>query len=56
MEFSSKVFSYDHLLFGTKMLVTAGELFQVAELSLIRNGEIAEHLQCCDEIIPIWQA
>ena len=50
MEFSSKVFSYDHLLSDKKILLPAGELIQVSELSLIRNGEIAEHVQLCDEI------
>ena len=50
MEFSSRVFSYDHLLSDKKILIPAGELFQVSELSVIRNGEIAEHFQYCDEI------
>jgi len=50
MEFSSRAFSYDHLLSEMKIVVPAGELFQVSELSVIRNGEIAEHEQYCDEI------
>lgn len=50
METFGKVFSYDHLLSDKKILLPAGELVQVSELSLIRNGEIAEHVQFCDEI------
>lgn len=50
METFGKVFSYDHLLSDKKILLPAGELLQVSELSLIRNGEIAEHVQFCDEI------
>ena len=50
MEFSSKAFSYDHLLSEEKFDIPSGELFQVSELSIIRNGEIAEHIQWCDEI------
>ena len=50
MGFSSKVFSYDHLVPVKKIIIPAGELFQVSELSVIRNGEIAEHTQSCDEI------
>lgn len=50
MEFSSRVFSYDHLLSDKKIIISAGELFQVSELSVIRSGEIAEHDQYCDEI------
>ena len=50
MEFSNRVFSFDHLLSENKIIVPAGEVFQVSELSLIRNGEITEHIQYCDEI------
>lgn len=50
MEFSSRAFSYDHLLSDKKITIPSGELFQVSELSVIRNGEIAEHEQSCDEI------
>lgn len=50
MEISSRVFSYDHLLSDKKIVIPAGELFQVSELSVIRSGEIAEHAQYCDEI------
>lgn len=50
MEFSNRVFSYDHLLSDKKIIVPAGEIIQVSELSVIRNGEIAEHSQNCDEI------
>lgn len=50
MEISSRVFSYDHLLREKMLIIPAGKLFQVSELSVIRNGEIAEHDQYCDEI------
>ncbi len=50
MGFSSRVFSYDHLLSNKKIVLPAGEVFQVSELSVICNGEIAEHAQYCDEI------
>ena len=50
MEFSSRVFLYDYLVSNDKIIIPAGELFQVSELSLIRSGEIAEHVQQCDEI------
>ena len=50
MEFSSRVFLYDYLVSDNKIIIPAGELFQVSELSVIRSGEIAEHVQCCDEI------
>ncbi len=50
MEFSSRVFLYDYLVSNNKIIIPAGELFQVSELSLIRGGEIAEHVQQCDEI------
>ena len=50
MDFSSRVFLYDYLVSDNKIIIPAGELFQVSELSVIRNGEIAEHAQYCDEI------
>lgn len=50
MEFSSRVFSYDLPLAGSKIIVPTGTLYQVSELSVIRGGEIAEHYQYCDEI------
>lgn len=50
MIFSSRVFLYDHLLSEKRIVVPMGELLQVTELSVIRSGEIAEHIQRCDEI------
>lgn len=50
MEFSSRSFSYDILLSDNSLVVPSGEIFQISELSLIRGGEIAEHVQYCDEI------
>lgn len=50
MEFSSRGFAYDALLMNRKFKVPAGELFQVSEISVIRSGEIEDHVQYCDEI------
>ena len=51
MEFNSKLFSYENSFFASGALkLPIGEIFQVSELSVIRGGEIAEHIQPCDEI------
>ena len=51
MEFHGRVFSYDYLLSDKKIIIPAGELFQISESSLIRSGEIDEHVKRSDEII-----
>ena len=50
MEFSSRAFAYDALLSNKRFKVPAGELCQVSQISVIRGGEIEEHVQYCDEI------
>lgn len=50
MNFSSKLFAYDNLFFEKHLYLPVGILFQVSELSVIRSGEILEHIQTCDEI------
>lgn len=44
------MFTYDNLFFEQHLYLPAGVLFQVSELSVIRSGEILEHIQSCDEI------
>lgn len=47
---SSKLFAFDNLFFEKHLYLPTGILFQVSELSVIRGGEILEHIQTCDEI------
>lgn len=46
----SKTLLYDELYPKTSLSLPFGTLIQVAEVSLIRGSEIAEHIQKCDEI------
>ena len=50
MKFTSKLFSYSNRFENGQMQIPAGEIFQIAELSVIKGGEIQEHVQYCDEI------
>lgn len=50
MSVTSKVFSYDRSFPRGQMVTPAAEIRQIAELSVIRGGEIREHIQNCDEI------
>lgn len=50
MDFSSKLFAFDNLFIDEQLCLPVGILFQVSELSVIRGGEILEHIQFCDEI------
>ncbi len=45
-----KVFSFDRIFDKELLRLPAADLFQIAELSLVRGGEICEHRQLCDEI------
>lgn len=47
---SSKLFAFDNLFFDKQLRLPVGVLLQVSELSVIRSGEILEHIQTCDEI------
>lgn len=50
MKITSKLFSYDQMFQQGQMQIPAGDILQIAELSVIKSGEIAEHIQHCDEI------
>lgn len=50
MAISSKVFSFDNVFLNEPLKIPAGKIYQIAELSVIRSGEIEEHIQHCDEI------
>ncbi len=50
MKFSSRAFAYDALLNNKRFKVATGELCQVSQITVIRGGEIEEHIQYCDEI------
>lgn len=50
MNITSKLFSYDQMFPQGQMQIPAGDILQIAELSVIKSGEIAEHIQHCDEI------
>ena len=47
---SSRLFSYDQYFHQGQMQTPAGDIIQVAEVTLIKSGEIVEHIQWCDEI------
>ena len=53
MQYTDKLFDFDNTFSGGQMQIPLGELFQVAELSLIRGGVIGEHPQPCDEFTYI---
>ena len=50
MKISSKIFSYDKIFPKGQICTPSAEIRQIAELSLIRSGEITAHIQKCDEI------
>ena len=50
MEITNKLFSYDRRFSKGQMRTPSAEILQIAELSLIRGGEITAHSQNCDEI------
>lgn len=50
MKNPAKLFSYDKSFSRGQLETPSGEILQVAELSVIRGGEIREHVQPCDEI------
>lgn len=50
MGMTNKLFSYDRRFSKGQMRTPSAEIFQIAELSLIRGGEITAHVQKCDEI------
>lgn len=50
MAISSKLFSFDNVFFYEPLEIPSGKIYQIGELSVIRSGEIEEHIQHCDEI------
>lgn len=50
MKITNKLFSYDRIFAKGQISLPSGDILQIAELSLIKNGEISEHIQHCDEI------
>lgn len=50
MEYSDRLFSFDNVFENGQMKIDIGEVIQVSELSVIRDGEISTHTQKCDEI------
>lgn len=50
MSVTSKLFSYDRIFPWGQMVTPSAEIRQIAELSVIKGGEIREHIQNCDEI------
>ena len=50
MAVSSKLFSYDRSFPRGQLVTPSAEIRQIAELSVIKGGEIMEHTQACDEI------
>ncbi len=50
MKHVDRLFDYNNFFGEGQMKIPAGDIIQVAELSLIRNGEIPHHIQLCDEI------
>lgn len=53
MKYTDKLFDFDNVFSNGQMCIPLGELYQVAELSLIRDGVIAQHTQPCDELTYI---
>lgn len=45
-----RIFSYETFFNDEQLNMPVGQIFQIAELSLVRGGEIPEHTQYCDEI------
>lgn len=50
MEFSEKLFLYQKIFTNGEMCLPIGEIYQVAELSIVAGGVISPHIQRCDEI------
>lgn len=50
MAVSNKLFSNEKAFSRGQMQIPAGEIYQIAELSLMRGTEVASHYQFCDEI------
>lgn len=49
-EIDSKLYSFESLFIDNLLRLPVGDIYQIAELSVVRDGEIPEHMQTCDEI------
>lgn len=49
-EIDSKLYVFESLFLDKQLSLPVGEIFQIAELSVVMGGEIPEHTQICDEI------
>ncbi|MBQ9941181.1 MAG: helix-turn-helix domain-containing protein [Clostridia bacterium] len=50
MKYTDKIFFFDNVYSKGHLKLPIGSLYQVSELSMIRNSEISMHIQECDEI------
>ena len=50
MEFTNKIFQYDHDVTKRELSLPVADICQLCELSILRGTEIEEHIQHCDEI------
>lgn len=50
MKISSKLFSFDKAFAQGQLYTESAEIRQIAELAVIKGGEIQEHIQYCDEL------
>lgn len=50
MDTACKLFSYGKSAQKVQLHISAGSIVQMVEVSVVRSGEITEHLQACDEI------
>lgn len=50
MKTMDRFFDYNNLFAHEQMQLPSGNILQIAELSLIKEGEILSHIQSCDEI------
>ncbi len=50
MKYSERVFEFNNIFEKELLELDVGNIYQVAELSVIRGGQITQHMQRCDEI------
>lgn len=50
MKYTERVFDFNNIFENKLLELDVGNIYQVAELSVIRGGQITQHMQRCDEI------
>jgi len=50
VKISSKLFSFDKIFAQGQLHTESAEIRQIAELAVMKGGEIREHIQYCDEL------